>query len=90
MNAATITSKGQITIPSEVRRMWHLKTGDSVEFYADHKGELLIRPLNANPLAFLEAVPARARLPEFASDDDAISAAAIARNVPYGRKRAVE
>ncbi len=90
MNAATITSKGQITIPSDVRRFWNLKAGDSVEFYADHKGELLVRPLNANPVAFLEASPVRRRLPEYASNDDAIAAAVIARNVPKGIKQAGE
>jgi len=32
MSTATLTSKGQITIPAEVRRLLNLQTGDRVEF----------------------------------------------------------
>lgn len=32
MTTATVTSKGQITIPSEVRQALQVKTGDRVEF----------------------------------------------------------
>lgn len=32
MTTATITSKGQITIPAEVRHALHVDTGDRVEF----------------------------------------------------------
>ncbi|MEY3596657.1 MAG: prlF antitoxin for toxin YhaV toxin, partial [Pseudomonadota bacterium] len=29
---ATMTSKGQITVPVELRRQWHLKPGDEISF----------------------------------------------------------
>ena len=32
MSTATLTSKGQITIPVEVRRLLNVQTGDRVEF----------------------------------------------------------
>lgn len=32
MSTATLTSKGQITIPADVRRMLNVQTGDRVEF----------------------------------------------------------
>ena len=32
MTAATLTSKGQITIPSDVRRTMNVDTGDRIEF----------------------------------------------------------
>lgn len=32
MSTATLTSKGQITIPAEVRRVLNVQTGDRVEF----------------------------------------------------------
>ena len=38
MPTATITSKGQITIPKEVREALGVSTGDRVEFVAEEKG----------------------------------------------------
>ena len=32
MSSATITSKGQITIPARIREAMHVSTGDRVEF----------------------------------------------------------
>ena len=32
MTTATLTSKGQITIPADVRRLLNVQTGDRVEF----------------------------------------------------------
>lgn len=32
MTSATVTSKGQITIPARVREAMHVSTGDRVEF----------------------------------------------------------
>jgi antitoxin PrlF len=40
---ATVTSKGQITLPKEVRTRFGLKTGDSVEFVEDG-GRVWIKP----------------------------------------------
>ena len=36
MTSATITSKGQVTIPAEVRRKLSLKSGDKVAFYLEN------------------------------------------------------
>ena len=38
MATATITSKGQITIPSEVREALGVGVGDRIEFVAEEKG----------------------------------------------------
>lgn len=38
MPTATVTSKGQITIPKEVRDALGIATGDRVEFVAQEKG----------------------------------------------------
>jgi AbrB family looped-hinge helix DNA binding protein len=38
MPSATVTSKGQITIPKEVRDGLGIGTGDRVEFVAEEKG----------------------------------------------------
>ena len=42
MSAATLTSKGQITIPSRVRAALGLEQGDRVEFVEQAKGQFAI------------------------------------------------
>lgn len=44
MAAATLTSKGQITIPASVREALGLKAGDRVEFVQDGKERFAIVP----------------------------------------------
>ena len=41
---ATITSKGQITVPREVRRVLGVRTGDKLLFESDGKG-MRVRPI---------------------------------------------
>lgn len=43
MSSAALTSKGQITIPVEVRRDLRLKTGDRVEFIKGANGAYALR-----------------------------------------------
>jgi AbrB family looped-hinge helix DNA binding protein len=42
MATATITSKGQVTIPRRVRDRLHWKTGDRLEFSVDASGRVLV------------------------------------------------
>ena len=44
MAEATITSKGQVTIPSEVRRELGLRQGDRLDFVVMGDGTIRIRP----------------------------------------------
>lgn len=44
MTTATLTSKGQITIPKSVRNSLHLHTGDRLEFVVHDSSEALLRP----------------------------------------------
>lgn len=44
MSRATMTSKGQITLPVEVRRALGLDSGDGVTFEPAGDGAFLIRP----------------------------------------------
>jgi AbrB family looped-hinge helix DNA binding protein len=48
MPTATITSKGQITLPKEVREHLHLGGGDQVDFQIDEHGEVRVRPLTGS------------------------------------------
>ncbi len=51
MDVAKISSKGQITIPIEIRRKLGLKEGDKVVFVEQNNNVIL---LNSNKLAFEE------------------------------------
>ena len=44
MATAALTSKGQITIPIEVRKELGLKTGDRIEFVKSEEGKFFIQP----------------------------------------------
>lgn len=53
MPASTLTSKGQVTIPKEVRERLGLKEGDRLIFRFDDQGNLLVRPETRSPLGRL-------------------------------------
>jgi len=61
MELAKVTSKGQITIPAQVRRMLGVKEGDKVIFW--NEGDKIIIE-NSNRLALREAKEAFAGLAE--------------------------
>lgn len=46
MAIATLTTKGQVTIPKEIRDSLHLHTGDRIEIVVNDKGEAIIRPIS--------------------------------------------
>lgn len=48
MPVSTITSKGQITLPKEVREHFHLGEGDRVEFLIEEGGAVRMRPLTGS------------------------------------------
>lgn len=48
MSTATITSKGQTTIPKDVRDRLNLKPGDRLDFVFDDDGALRVVPLNVS------------------------------------------
>jgi antitoxin PrlF len=45
MTIATVTSKGQVTIPKSIRDTLHLQTGDKLEFIVTQEGDTLLRPV---------------------------------------------
>ena len=82
----TVTSKGQVTIPAELRAKLNLKEGDKVEFYLDRSGRVLMRPRNLSPTAVIENAPRRRLKPRTMTDDEAI-AAAVAEKDRRSRRR---
>ncbi|HEX5216030.1 MAG TPA: type II toxin-antitoxin system PrlF family antitoxin [Vicinamibacterales bacterium] len=46
MPSATLTSKGQLTVPKRIREMLKLETGDTVEFVVGEDGTVEVRAGN--------------------------------------------
>ena len=42
---ATVTSKGQVTIPKELRDLAHIVTGTEFDFQINRQGIITVRPL---------------------------------------------
>ncbi|MEJ2544226.1 MAG: AbrB/MazE/SpoVT family DNA-binding domain-containing protein [Calditrichaceae bacterium] len=45
---STITSKGQLTLPKEIRRILNLHSGNKVEFILDADGNVKMVPIKAS------------------------------------------
>lgn len=83
---AKITSKGQITLPAELREHLRIGVGDTVEFYLDHLDRVCLRPRYAGVDELFNAVPPRAPDRRYPTDDDAIAAAVLAKDARSRRK----
>ena len=44
MPSSTLTSKGQTTIPKEIREYLNLRPGQRVDYVRDEKGRVVLRP----------------------------------------------
>ncbi len=51
MATATLTSKGQLVIPKEIREYMRLEPGDRLDFVVRDDGEVVIRPVVADVTA---------------------------------------
>jgi antitoxin PrlF len=76
---STITSKGQATIPKEVRDHLGLKPGDRVKFFFHPQGGVMILP--KRPLSTLRGMlkSSRKRPATMEEMDEAIAAGAVER-----------
>ena len=59
MAISTLTSKGQTTIPGEIRKHLKLKPGDRIEFFVEKDGRVRLIALNVD-IASLEGLLAPA------------------------------
>jgi AbrB family looped-hinge helix DNA binding protein len=73
--SSTITSKGQITIPVEVRRSLGLQKGDRVVFEIDEGGADRVARVRRAPdfISMAGAIPPRKRLPRSWSEERRIA-----------------
>jgi antitoxin PrlF len=84
---ATITSKGQITLPADIRRLWNLKAGDQISFGSMQAKEAIIRPeIRKSIFDNLDELrlPSRGKPLTQADIDDAIT---DAMDEKYGSKK---
>ena len=44
MAASTVTSKGQITLPKQIREHLHVVPGDRIDFVVKDNGQVVVRP----------------------------------------------
>ena len=58
MTAATLTSKGQITLPKQIRDQLGLETGDRIDFVMSADGRYAIVPVKASIQGLKGCVPA--------------------------------
>ena len=57
MTTATLTSKGQTTIPQEIRHYLGLHAGDKLEFVIEEDGRVFVAPLTVDVTALKGMLP---------------------------------
>jgi len=48
MPISTLTSKGQVTVPKEVRERLQLKTGSRLDFIVSASGQVILKPVQSD------------------------------------------
>ena len=76
MPTAKVTSKGQITIPNEVRKALKLKPGDRIDFFQNRDGEFVLFPKNRSIRDLEGCVPKLDHIVTIEEMNEAIAAAA--------------
>jgi AbrB family looped-hinge helix DNA binding protein len=69
---ATLTSKGQVTIPKEVRDALHLRTGDRLDFVVQTDGTVRVLPIKGSVKSLKGILPRPARPVSLEEMDQAI------------------
>ncbi len=53
----TLTSKGQLTLPKEIRDKLGLDAGAKLDFVLQANGTIHVRPISSDPLAVAKVLP---------------------------------
>lgn len=72
---ATITAKGQVTVPKPIRDRLKLKPGDRVDFVLDSRDEVRVVPVTASVRQLKGMVPRPRKPVTLEQMDDAIAKA---------------
>ena len=79
MTIATITSKGQTTIPKAIRDRLRLKSGDQVDFVVEPDGRVVLVPMTVDVADLKGILPKPKKLVSLADMERAIRNSAVAR-----------
>jgi antitoxin PrlF len=83
MSVATLTSKGQITLPQSVRTSLGVQAGDKLDFVADDAGGFRVVALRKDVHALRGRFAGRVAKPASVQDmNDAVQTEAVARARP--------
>jgi AbrB family looped-hinge helix DNA binding protein len=68
---STLSSKGQTTIPQEIRKTLDLRSGDAIAFEVEDDGKVVLKKVRAqdDELDYLKSIE-MTLAPEWMSDDD--------------------
>ena len=77
---ATITSKGQVTLPKPIRDRLHLKPGDRIDFMLEDDGCLRVAPVTASVTRLKGMLPKPDAPVTLEAMDEAIARAAARRS----------
>ena len=85
MSEARMTSKGQITVPRDVRLKLSLKPGDRVLFIVEDDGTVRMRALNKDISSLIGILPRPKRAATLEEIEEAIQRAAVASALGHDR-----
>jgi antitoxin PrlF len=85
MSEARMTSKGQITVPRDVRLKLNLKPGDRVLFIVEDDGAVRMRAANKDISSLVGILPRPKRVATLEEIDEAIQRAAVASALGHDR-----
>lgn len=72
MSVSTMTSKGQITIPADIRKSLHLKPGDKIDFQVEENGTARIFPFSRKVADVYGILAGAGRQPLSTEEQDAM------------------
>ena len=80
MPISTISSKGQVTIPADIRKRLNLQSGDKINFLIDEEGKVSFLPATKSVTALKGIVPAPKKAVSLAEIEDTIKRKGASRD----------
>ena len=85
MNLVKLSANGQITVPTEIRKLLDLKSGDKILLYQNKSGEIVLDNASANALNKVQNAMAGVAERLGLRDEDDVQN--LVNEVRYGKNR---